>query len=156
MVGLTPARAHTSLTRPCTVENEASALPLHDTHGAGRDPHPVGHALRRHAPFPPWRAALSPPAHEPPRDHTRVPEYAAHAGRHGDLPRDLSASPQRAADTRGVRSASSVSHVRIATRAHLAAGTLPATVANSRSPGRPLTWEPLPAVGATGRGTCPP
>jgi len=79
-------------------KHDLHAVAGHRAHGFGRGPHPVGDALRRHAPFTPWRAALAPPAHKPPQGRAPVPGHAghaAHAGRDDDLRRDLVAAPKR-------------------------------------------------------------
>jgi len=70
-------------------------------HDTGRDPHAVGHALRRRVPFPPRAVVPLLRSHEPPRDS--VPVYAGHAKRHDDLRRDLAAPAQRAKVARGRR-----------------------------------------------------
>jgi len=66
----------------------------------------------------------------------------------GISPRRRSVRRWRAADARRWRSVPSASHVRSATRAHSAVGTLPTAKAYSRSPGQPLTEVPLLAASA--------
>jgi len=75
-----------------------------------------------------------------------VPAYAVHVKRHDDLRGDL-AAPMRG--VRRWRGAPSASHVRSATRAHSAVGTLPTTEAHSRGPRQPPAEVPLLAASAT-------
>jgi len=134
-VGLAPARLHTALTRLCTVEKATSTL----SPGTARTASGAAHILLvTHCAVMYFSLRDVPPSRLPRTSHPRaVRPYrgmpcmpSAMTISAGISPRRCGACSCRAADERSARSAASASHVRIATRAHSAVGTLSTTAAN--------------------------
>jgi len=146
-----PRYWRTALTRLYTVENATSTL----SPGVTRTAPGVTHILlAAHCAVMCLSRPGVPPSRLPHTSHPRaVRPYrgmpcmpSATTISAGISSRRRSVRSCRAADE---RSATPASHVRIATRARPAVGTLPAAAASPRSPWHPAAVAPLPAAGAT-------